>query len=226
MLHTTGSRASAVLLMFPMPSTRLLERQRATAWGLQKSPLSELRRLVMVGCMEWEEVLVMFTVEVVMRQSVFASASGLSAKRWPGKPFLLAQHCLSKYLQISCQLDQKKASWHCWSMQRRCCFATTSSYTSRRIVPTKNHSSGHSCSLALCPLHPALNSLRCLVMSCILRTQQTAVATVSECRRRLWWFSRLATSASPAVTDDGMAATTDLESVLHIMERHLPTVCV
>jgi len=29
------------------------------------------------------------------------------------------------------------ASWHCWSMQRRCCFATTSSYTSRRIVPTK-----------------------------------------------------------------------------------------
>jgi len=109
-LHTTGSRASAVLLMFPMPSTRLLERQRATVWGLQKSPLSvsEIQRLAEFGCMEQE-------AETVARhQSIFASPSDSLSMRWPGKPSLLAKHCSSKHLQISCPLDQKKGIIFCY----------------------------------------------------------------------------------------------------------------
>jgi len=105
MLHTTGSRASAVLLMFPMPSMRLLERQRATAWGLQKSPLSvlELQRLVEDGFRKQEE-------EVMARLLllVFASPLDWLTTRWPGKHSLLAQRCSSKHLQISCLLDQEK----------------------------------------------------------------------------------------------------------------------
>ena len=105
-LHTTGSRASAVLLMFPMPSMRLLERQRATAWGLQKSPLSasEFRKLVEVGWMEWEEE------AMAMHLSVFASPSDSLSTRWPGKRSLSAQRCSSKHIQIFCRLDQKKGT--------------------------------------------------------------------------------------------------------------------